>query len=268
MSKIIISRLVQRLPALENAVEKYNDILDHPEFESIANKPPQINVNIIKDARSDDDLPGFKSLRHLWGLFRELGEATGEVPEWISSERLRDGMVSYLAIQAVEGELSILKREMMRIVSFAKARIEDMMAIGRERSSAVFMRRFFFEYQVFQDAVTSCNRKSEICVTFHPNTNASTIGIVALPESTDALLSRASEYLQELRSPRSSGPWEEVTGEVDMDLDMEDDVDDAQRSGHEHPFNDDLYFGSVGSDEDEFRQRGLMNNEVNRRMNL
>ncbi|KAK9258128.1 hypothetical protein V1519DRAFT_37575 [Lipomyces tetrasporus] len=250
MSKIIISRLVQRLPALENAVEKYNDILDHPEFESIANKPPQINVNIIKDARSDDDLPGFKSLRHLWGLFRELGEATGEVPEWISSERLRDGMVSYLAIQAVEGELSILKREMMRIVSFAKARIEDMMAIGRERSSAVFMRRFFFEYQVFQDAVTSCNR------------------IVALPESTDALLSRASEYLQELRSPRSSGPWEEVTGEVDMDLDMEDDVDDAQRSGHEHPFNDDLYFGSVGSDEDEFRQRGLMNNEVNRRMNL
>ncbi|KAK9244581.1 hypothetical protein V1506DRAFT_522607 [Lipomyces tetrasporus] len=217
-------------------IEKYNDILDHPEFESIANKPPQINVNVIKDARSDDDLPGFKSLRHIWGLFRELGEATGEVPEWISSERSRDGMVSYLAIQAVEGELSILKRELMRIVSFSKARIEDMMAIGRERSSAVFVRRFFFEYHVFQDAVTSCNR------------------IVALPEGTDTLLSRASEYLQELRSPRSSGPWEEVTGEVDMDLDMEDVVDDARRGGHEDPFNDDLYFGSVDSDEDELSE--------------
>ncbi|KAK9318961.1 hypothetical protein V1517DRAFT_83004 [Lipomyces orientalis] len=162
-SKIIISRIVQRLPALEKAVEKYNDILDDPEFESIANKPPKINVNVIKDARSDDDLTGFKSLRHIWGLFRELGEATGEVPEWISSERLRDGMASYLAIaiQAVEGELSILKREMMRIVSFSKARIEVMIAPGREPSSAVFVRRFFFEYQVFQDAVTSCNRKSE-----------------------------------------------------------------------------------------------------------
>ncbi|KAK9372130.1 uncharacterized protein V1513DRAFT_474702 [Lipomyces chichibuensis] len=51
---------VQRQPSLEKAVEKYNDILNDREFESIANEPPQINVNVTKDALNDDDLTGFK----------------------------------------------------------------------------------------------------------------------------------------------------------------------------------------------------------------
>ncbi|KAK9243768.1 hypothetical protein V1506DRAFT_523380 [Lipomyces tetrasporus] len=222
-SKAIVSKLVQNLPVLENAVARYNSILDDPEFYSLEHKLPHLDINVIKDARDDDEeLTGVKSLWHI--------EATGNVPEWISSERLRDAMVSFVAIQAVEEELKILKREM--------GRIEERMDCDRGQWSAIFIRRFFYGYQVFDNAVSSCDR------------------IISVPQGTDALLRRASEYLQELRSPRSSGPWENVADEVDMDLGMEDDVDGARRSGLEDPFNDDLNFGSVDSDDDELSDRG------------
>ncbi|KAJ8098874.1 hypothetical protein POJ06DRAFT_302744 [Lipomyces tetrasporus] len=106
----------------------------------------------------------------------------------------------------------------------------------RGQSSAIFVRRFFYEYQVFDNAVSSRDR------------------IISVPQGTDALPCRASEYLQELRSPRSSDPWENVAAEVDMDLGMEDDVDGARRSGLEDSFNDDLNFGSVDSDDDELSE--------------
>ncbi|KAK9364552.1 hypothetical protein V1509DRAFT_650512 [Lipomyces kononenkoae] len=126
-SKAIVTKLVQNFPALERAVGKYNAILDDPEFDSLDRKPPHLDMDVIKNARFDDELTGFKSLRHIWGLFREIGEATGDIPKWISSERLRDAMVSFVAIQAVDGELQIMKREMVRIVSYAKARVETIM---------------------------------------------------------------------------------------------------------------------------------------------
>ncbi|KAK9327063.1 hypothetical protein V1520DRAFT_394124 [Lipomyces starkeyi] len=47
-------------------------------------------------------------------------------------------MASYLAIQAVEGELSILKREMTRGVSYAAALVQAMMACDKERSHALY----------------------------------------------------------------------------------------------------------------------------------
>ncbi|KAK9233941.1 hypothetical protein V1525DRAFT_391943 [Lipomyces kononenkoae] len=73
--------------------------------------PPRLDIDVIKDARNDDELTGFKSMRHVWGIFPELGEATGDIPEWISSERLRDAIASFVAIEAVEGELKILNEK-------------------------------------------------------------------------------------------------------------------------------------------------------------
>ncbi|KAK9240005.1 hypothetical protein V1525DRAFT_386013 [Lipomyces kononenkoae] len=232
-SKAIVAKLVQNFPALEKAVTKYNAILDDPEFDSLELKPPRIDIDIIKDARYDDELTGFKSLRHVWGLFREIGEPIGDIPEWISSERLRDAMVSFVAIQAVNGELKILKREMGRIISYAKARVETMMDCERDQSSATFLRCFFFEYQVLRNAVSGSER------------------IIPITREIPVLLQRAHEYLARLLSARSSHEDEDVSVDDEMPMTTGSNAESLGSSELEDPYNDDLPSYGIGSDEEE-----------------